>query len=930
MTTPSPLDLVDRAQFRQLFIDELGWNNPDRPDLRLTVDDHGYLLQQVAGYRGLRIWHCDELPDKATQRRIDQLVGVDNLERLVIFVGPDRQEWRWPRRAQTGGVNAKLLIHRHIVGQADPHLDQQLRSIEIDLDDEPTLVDLLSRMRTAFDVEAESASVQAARLMGVLYSELEASKVAADDATLLLARLLFLLFGDDGGMWKRDLFHTWLTEHTTDRTLHTDLADLFNTLNTEEKGRRLPAGSPLADFRYVNGDLFGATLRLTRLTPAFRAGLLGACEFDWQIISPAVFGSMFQTVKDQEGRRTGGEHYTTEANILKTIRPLFLDEYTARLEAAWNDKGQLTKLHNQLGELRVLDPACGCGNFLVVAYRELRALELELLKRRRDLDEADGLRTGRNRSQMTLDVSREIRVTLDHFFGIEIDPWPAKIAATAMLLVDHLANQRMEEEFGLSPDRLPIVLASTIVCANALRIDWEEVLPASVASFVLGNPPFGGRQYRTAQQQVDHRIAHADHVGHGVLDYVTGWFVKASEYMRGTDVRAAFVSTNSISQGENAAALWPRLLSAGITIDFAHRTFRWTSEATGQANVHVVIVGFSYGVAVDHTIFDYPDVEGPPVPIPAERISPYLVDAEPIIIEKRRRPLVGSVPEAQYGSMVNDGGGLLFSSEQFDSADPAVRGRLRPYVGGDEMLNGRGRWVLWLAGVSEGEIAASPEIVRRLREVRAYRAASKRDATRRFSVTPGLFTEPRPVDQRYLLVPYVSSSRRPYVPMAFYEPETLVRAPSWCIPGADEYLFGMLSSAAFMAWVRTVSGRLKSDLQLSPGTIYNPFPFPSPTDDQRDRVATAATIVLAARSAADGLTLAQLYDPESMPKDLAAAHADLDGAVDENLFGVSRFLTDAQRLSSLMDSYVSLLGILPHTGARSSSVVSRRARARTR
>lgn len=485
--------MVDARDFRTLFIDNLGWSNPDHPNQTIDVDGIGYILTQVAGFSGLRIWFCADVPPRKVQRVIDERLGKNSQERLVIFADESRQEWRWPRRAQLSGTNAKLLVHEHKVGEPDTHLETQLGAIRIGFDEDVTLVELLNRMRLAFDVETETASVQAARLMGTLYTELEIAGADPRDATLLLARLLFLLFGDDSGMWAEKTFDKFLRQHTTPESLNSELEGLFDVLNTPSKSRVLPSDSPLSSFRYINGGLYSDALAIVPLTPKFHEALIGASEYDWALISPAIFGSMFQTVKDREARRSGGEHYTTEENILKTIGPLFLDEYKDRLETSWDDRGQLTKLHNELGRLRFLDPACGCGNFLIVAYREMRALELELIKRQRILDQDQGAKSPAGRGQLTFDVTAEVKVTLDHFFGIEIEEWPARIAETAMLLVDHLANQRMEEDFGFAPDRLPIRIAPTILHENALHADWNALIPADENVIILGNPPFIGQ-----------------------------------------------------------------------------------------------------------------------------------------------------------------------------------------------------------------------------------------------------------------------------------------------------------------------------------------------------------------------------------------------------------------------------------------------------
>lgn len=910
MTTSRLLDLVDAGEFRQLFIDQLGWNNPDKPDLRLTVADDTYVLKQVAGYRGLRVWRCDELPDRRVQREIDRLVGKDNLERLVVFVGPDRQEWRWPRRRQSG-VNAKLLMHRHVVGQPDAHLDQQLRAIEIDLDEDLTLVDLLGRMRAAFDIEAESASVQAARHMKWLYDELEKSKVGADDATLLLARLLFLLFGDDSGMWKKDLFHGYLVDHTTDRTLDSDLTALFETVNVEESERGLPAGSPLADFRFINGGLFGQELALPKLTPGFREGLLAACEFDWQLISPAVFGSMFQTVKDKEARRTGGEHYTTEENILRTIRPLFLDDLERRLQAAWDDKGQLTRLHNYLGQLRVFDPACGCGNFLVVAYRELRALELELLKRRRELDELDGISTGRNRSQLTLDVTMDIQVTLDHFFGIELLEWPARIAETAMLLVDHLANQRMEEEFGMAPDRLPIRLAPTIRHGNALRLDWRSVVPPSADIIIVGNPPFLGHATRNeAQAQELRDVWGTDDISR--LDYVTGWYAKTLSYFGSLPGRWAFVSTNSITQGDPVPLLFGPVLAAGWRIAFAHRTFPWTSEASGSAAVHCVIVGFTRDARAQPVLFDY-SKEDPLVLYP-KSINPYLIDGPNVFITKRMEPLSPGLPQATFGNMPRDGGNLIVEPDEHAqvTADPVAARFVRPYMGADELLKGKKRWCLWLVDASPAEIQKSPELRRRTEAVRAFRSVSTAASTRQMASTAHLFGQ-RPAlhSAPYVIIPRVSSESRAYLPVMHVGPDVIASDATFTAPDPTGYLFALISSAMFMAWQRVVGGRLKSDLRFSNTIVWNNFPAPNVERSQRDAVVEAGRRVIAARSLFPDRTLTYLYNPRTMPSEVLEAHLALDREVDR-LFGASHDTADEhERQQLLFARYIELSGARP-------------------
>ncbi|MEV0028984.1 DNA methyltransferase [Nocardia sp. NPDC050793] len=912
MTENRLLDLVDTRDFRTLFIDELGWDNPDQPNLVLVVDDDTFTLTQVAGYKGMRIWHCPVLPPRKTQRLIDVLVGKDNHERLVIFNNQHKQEWRWPRRAQLGSANAKLLVHEHIVGDRTTHLAQRLEAIRLDFDDDITLVALLDKMRDAFDHEAETASVAAARLMGTLYTELETTGVDEQDATLLLARLLFLLFGDDAEMWKPEgLFERYLREHTTAQSLHKDLQHLFAVLDTDEKRRDLPADSPYTPFRYINGGLFHDTLRLPALTSAFRDALVDACKFDWSIISPAVFGSMFQTVKSKEARRHGGEHYTSEENILKTIRPLFLDEYRDRLERAWDDKAQLTKLHNELGRLRFLDPACGCGNFLIVAYRELRALELEILRRRRDLDMPDVASKHIERAQLSLDISGDIKVTLDHFYGIEIDEWPARIAETAMLLVDHLANQQMSVEFGVAPDRLPIAIAPTIVHKNALHIDWALVVPPDDNVVILGNPPFSGRGDRSPVQTADQKLVWGTRYNIN-LDYVTCWFLKAIEYYEDRNGRWAFVSTNSTCQGEPTADLWKPILDAGWRCRFAHRSFSWQSEARGKAVVHVSIVGFDRGkITPKPTLWTYPDGgKGTATVGTVRNINPYLIDFPNILVVKRSKPLSPSLPEASFGSMPNDGrGNLLVSVDEYDTvaADPIARKYLRRFIGAKELLHDRMRWCLWLTELDPEDLGRSLLLHDRIEAVRMARASSDSPTTSTRNHPPHLFGQIAQPRTSYLAIPRHVSELRRFFTVARYDSDVICGDANFLIPDPDGFALAILSSSMFMVWQKAIGGRIKSDLRFSKTFTYNTFPLPHATDRQRLMITDAAAGIITARESHPGTSLAKLYDPLVMPDDLLKAHSVLDSAVDE-LFGNGNMTTESSRQEILFRSYVALTG----------------------
>jgi hypothetical protein len=906
------LSLVDSQDFRKLFIEELGWLNPDIPNLVIRIEGTDYTLRQVAGYKGLRIWHHAGLPPHGIQRAIDTEVGRDSAERLIIFTGPDRQDWRWPRRAQLGSTNAKLVVHEHLVGVAQPDLVRRLLSIAIDLDVDLPLVELLQRMRLAFDTESETASIQAARLMSVLYGELAAAGVAPVEATLALARLLFLLFGDDTHMWQTEMFREYLANDTSATTLHHDLQALFNIVNQPEESRSDSIAESLVSFRYVNGGLYADPLDLPPLSEGFRDGLMAATEFDWGLISPAIFGSMFQTVKTKDARRSGGEHYTSEENILKTIGPLFLDEYKTRLEAAWDDKRKLIDLHNELGSLRILDPACGCGNFLIVAYRELRALELQLLMRRRDLDEMDGKLSPNTviLSQRSFDVTGDILVTLDHFFGIEVEEWPARIAETAMLLVDHLANQAMEEEFGFAPDRLPIRIAPTIKHANALKTEWADLVPVSDRTIILGNPPFSGQSTKTAQQTADTRAVWGQRYS-GYLDYVTCWYAKAIDFYGPSNGRWAFVSTNSICQGEAAAELWQPILDAGWRCRFAHRSFEWTSEAVGQAAVHVSIVGFDRNKSLPKPrLWGYePGGKGAGADRVVSRINPYLVEGPNLLIRSRQAALSPSLPAVGYGNKPTDGGNLTVKVRDHDEIikDQTAARYLRPFIGSKELLHNKDRWCLWLVDATPEEIEGSPVLRARVERVRVARLASKKLATRRKAASPHLFDEARPSKVPYLGIPEVSSELRSYVPVRRFQPDVIVSNKVYVAPDPDNFVFGVVSSAMFMVWMKTIGGRLKSDVSFSNTYTYNNFPHPLVVPKVKQRIIGGAKRVLEARLEHQANSLADLYDPGAMPPDLLEAHRGLDAAVD-SAFRWSGPDTEAARQKALFRAYATLTG----------------------
>lgn len=894
------LSLVDERRFRELFVDYLGWSNPDQPTVEVEADGSTYKLEQVAGYKGLRVWFCGTLPMRKIQRVIDQELGSQSHERLVIFADAHNQAWRWPRRAQLGATNAKLVLHEYRVGSDDRRLLRQLAAISIPFEEQLTLVDLLSRMRAAFDHEAETASEQAARLMGALYSELEAAGWDQHDATLLLARLLFLYFADDSGMWKHDQrpeqFQSFVENHTTTESLAHDLDLLFKALGTEQRDSSLP--TVIREFRYVNGGLFADNFTMGILSGAFRDELLEASAFDWSTISPAVFGSMFQTVKTRAERRGGGEHYTTETNILRTIDPLFLDGLRDRLARAWDDRGQLTRLHNDLGRIRVLDPACGCGNFLIVAYRELRALELEILLRQRELNVQE---KNRVHAQLSFDVSAELKVTLDHFYGIEVEEWPARIAETAMLLVDHLANQRMAEDFGFAPDRLPIQIAPKIHLGSALTTDWNDVVPAEDLTYIVGNPPFNGSRTMDADQKAELRAVAHGLPEAGFLDFVAGWYILAARMMSQNPlIRCALVSTNSIAQGEQPAILWRSFYRAGLHINFGHRTFEWQNESPDQAAVHCVIIGFSAQDPPVKRLFSYVSGRGEPIESSASSISPYLLEGAEYVVGNRQSQISGR-PVMAFGNMPADEGNLILSAverSELLAASPQAESWILPLYGSREFINGGPRYCLWLDGVPKAEWEAVPLVAARVEENRRVRAASSRPA---LAQIPHLFAQitQRP-DAPFLLVPSTSSERRQYIPMGFFGQGIVASNACLAVPNASVSDFALMTSAIHMDWVRTVGGRLKSDYRYSKDVIYNNFVFPVVDESAEAELAALGEAVLRARRQYPDKNLAWLYDDASMPIDVRAAHAAVDEFVD-GLYSAGGFASSEERVRHLFD-----------------------------
>lgn len=742
-------------------------------------------------------------------------------------------------------------------------------------------------------------NIRAVELMGDLHDTLEEGGFNGHDLERFLVRVLFCLFADDTGIFERSAFQVFLENGTRQdgSDMGERLSHLFEVMNTPEERRQKNLDALLAVFPYVNGQLFAERLAFPSFDIRMRQTLLRCTHFDWSRISPAVFGSLFQSVMEPRARRQVGGHYTSERDILKVVRSLFLDDLRLEFEKCKKSKPKLLEFHGKLGGMRFFDPACGCGNFLVVTYRELRLLEIEVLL------------AIHGKKQQMLDIQHLSLVDVDAMYGIEIQEWPARIAEVALWLMDHQMNLRLSEVFGHYYIRLPLKKSPTIVYGNALRLDWMTVLPPAECSYVLGNPPFVGKQFRTEEQEEDVSLVWGQTKGHGLLDYVTCWYQKAAEYIQGTRIGVAFVSTNSITQGEQVGILWRELFSEwGIKIHFGYRTFPWESEARGKAHVHVVIIGFGAFDQNNKRIYENGYNGGNGGVTHVRNISPYLIEGGDSVVLSRAEPLC-DVPEIVFGNMPNDGGNLILSSEEkarLLEREPGAESFIRPFVGAQEFINGEERWCLWLVEASPKELRRLPEVMVKIAGVREHRLKSKRQTTRDLAETPSLFGEIRQPQSDYLLIPSVSSERRRYIPIGFMDSEVIGSNLVLFVPEATLYHFGVLSSAMHMAWVRQVCGRLKSDVRYSNKLVYNTFPWPrKPTSRWIEKVLSSAERVLAVRKEYSNCSLADLYDPAVMPSKLTKAHASLDKAVD-HCYRTLPFRNDLQRIEYLFHLYEEL------------------------
>lgn len=752
-------------------------------------------------------------------------------------------------------------------------------------------------------------SLEAGRIVGVLYDALLAQyKDPECEDTLkhlnaLCVRLVFCLYAEDAGIFgPRNMFHNYLQHHTADA--RRALMDLFEVLNTKPEDRDPYLDEDLAAFPYVNGGLFAEKSVIPRLDETIVDLILHKAseDFDWSVISPTIFGAVFESTLNPDTRRKGGMHYTSIENIHKVIDPLFLDSLRDELTQIFEvtvEKTRMAKLkafQAKLAGLTFLDPACGSGNFLTETYLSLRRMENEVI-------------AALHHDQITLDMDNPILVSINQFYGIEINDFAVTVARTALWIAESQMMKETEDVVHMSLDFLPLKTNASIVEGNALRLDWESVVPKDKLDYIMGNPPFVGYSLQSKEQKEDLLSIYVDEKGKpyktaGKIDYVSGWYFKAAQLMQNSGIRTAFVSTNSITQGEQVAGVWKPLYDRfGIHIDFAHRTFRWDSEASLKAHVHCVIVGFSIAPNSEkkriYTSERFQEVQN---------INAYLIDAPDVFIESRNRSL-SPVPEMVYGNKPTDGGFLFLTPEEYHQAvknEPEISKYLKRIYGATEYINNKMRYCLWLVGASPSEIRKSKFIMDRVEAVRQFRLNSTKAATQKSAESPTLFQEIRHPNSEYIIVPRHSSETRKYVPFGFVSPDIIVNDAVQIIPGANLYHFGTLMSNVHMAWMRAVCGRIKSDYRYSKDIVYNNFPWPTPTEAQKAKIEQTAQGILDARALYPDCSLADLYDEVTMPPELRKAHQQNDRAVMQAYGFDVKTTTESSCVAELMKMYQKL------------------------
>ena len=751
-------------------------------------------------------------------------------------------------------------------------------------------------------------SIQAGELVGKLYDEIlklyinPENEETLKSLNMFCVRLVFCLYAEDSGLFgKKMMFHDYLNRFET-RDLRRALIDLFKVLDTKIEDRDPYLSEELAQFPYVNGGLFAnENIEIPNLNDKIKNLLLSNAseDFDWSEISPTIFGAVFESTLNPETRRSGGMHYTSIENIHKVIDPLFFDELNNEFNeinsilVIKTKKAKLEAFQDKLSKLTFLDPACGSGNFLTETYLSLRKLENKVIE----------ALTGGQVSFGDEHYS-PIKVSISQFYGIEINDFAVTVATTALWIAESQMMKETENILHINLDFLPLKSYTNITEGNALRIDWNNVIPKEKLNYIMGNPPFVGARLMNINQKEDITNIFKGVKGAGNLDYVSCWYQKAIIYIENSAIEVAFVSTNSITQGEQTSILWKNIINKGININFAYRTFRWDSEATLKAHVHCVIIGFSYINKNNKYIFENDNMKI------VKNINPYLIDAPNIFIENRTTPLC-NVPKMDFGSMPNDGGYLSnYSKEQKDDFCKKysnLEWLFKNIVGAEEFINNKERYCIWLKDVEPSVYKNNPIIMEAIRNVKELRENSNREATKKLAEVPYLFGEIRQPNTKYLLVPSTSSEKRRYIPIGFFNENIISSNANLIIPNANLYNFGVLTSNVHMAWMRTVAGRLEMRYRYSAKIVYNNFPWCSPTNEQKEKIEKTAQAILDARALYPNSSLADLYDELTMPKELRKAHQENDKAVMEAYGFDWKRMTESDCVAELMKMYEKLI-----------------------
>ncbi len=796
----------------------------------------------------------------------------------------------------------------HVHDMEHPHDEPEVIQLA-DLPKEYHRLAFLTDVNKAHLKREMELSIKAGEIVGKIYDCIlkhyhdPSAESTLKSLNMLCVRLVFCLYAEDAGIFVKDQFHDYLARFDA-RDIRRALIDLFKVLDTKEAERDPYLDDDLAAFPYVNGGLFAETdIEIPQFDDTVKELLLAKAsdDFNWSEISPTIFGAVFESTLNPETRRSGGMHYTSIENIHKVIDPLFLDDLKAELEEILSSKAVTTRnkklfaFQDKLSGLTFLDPACGSGNFLTETYLSLRKLEnkcLEVI----------------NAGQTVLGFDDVIKVSIGQFYGIEINDFAVTVAKTALWIAESQMMKATEDIVHMDLDFLPLKSYANIIEANALRIDWNTVIPKEKLHYIMGNPPFVGYKFQSKEQKNDIELIASDFANYGTLDYVSAWYIKTARLIKNTDIKCAFVSTNSVVQGEHVNTLWKPLLQNGNQIEFAHRTFRWDSEANGKAHVHCVIIGFaSQNVRKNKLLYD----EDGNLSI-VESINGYLQTGDSFFIDKRTKPWRDDTPIATKGNAAMDDGHLCLSENEylyFIEQEPQIKSLIKQHMSADDFLKGTKHFCIWLKDIPQSEYSDSRLITERLAAVKVYRNSSNRAATKKMADYPMLFAEVRQPDTDYIMIPVVSSEKRKYIPMAYLSPEIINSYASISVPGATLFHFGVLESIVHMAWMRKFAGRLKSDYRYSSTMIYNTFPWCEATAQQKEEIAKTAQAILDARAKETGSTLAKLYEDSKMPPELRKAHQANDKAV-MKAYGYAPSMTEPEIVADLMKRYQELAKVL--------------------